>query len=580
MLLNENGIRLPKNIKSAKIVTHKDCDGFFSALLLYHQLIRQKVDGNRINISFVQYGESDILDKATRKNPTQAVLSCDFSAFPTIDMEAEYSGFAKVYNKEENRFEYPTGKASFNYMKKAVLENSKAPSFKKLSDYLKKVAPNCLLFTKPKDSSVRRNLEAFIKGWAGYCKSDKQNVDLNKIKLTDVDYTSDHHENSKGDLVPGKAGAIGKTEYRSDTEHIATVSAQNLMNWEDVEIISRIDSAQYKDLQSVLMMPKDLINGDKKERLGILVAALVNQIIKSNERLAEHLVKISQPSLLNVYVNALKIAKMNDDELEILSELKKDAPDWDKINSLRNNLPEPEKKKILKSRDDNKSIKPVASLEKMREKNIKNIEREKHISKSDFKFYGNIALFKATNMRDQPGRYLFAFLEHEGKQPAFVIKDMPGIGMLQVAASPLISNDDKAKIDLEPICIGALDAALEKGLIKKFVYDIIKQNSGGHKTIYNLSGMQIIKNVLLSPNERYQEKYEKDYESRRKALLNKAVKKQLDKGYKDSINAFAERKSATYNEFIDFMTSYIIQEVKAKYGNIQPKSDFKIKMED
>lgn len=578
MLLNENGIKLPKNTKSAKIITHKDCDGFFSALLLYHQLIRQGVDKDRINIKFVQYGDNDILDKATRKNPTQAILSCDFSAYPTIDLEAEYSSFAKEYDKENNRFIYPTGKASFNYMKKAILDSSFGATFKKLSDYLKRVAPNCLFFTKQKDPSVRRAIENFMKGWQVYLDNGKK--DVNKVVMSKVDYTSDHHENSKGDLVPGKSGAIGKTEYRSDTEHIATVSAQNLMNWEDVEIISRIDSAQYKDLQSVLMMPKDLKSGDKKERLGILVAALVNQIIKSNERLAEHLVKISQPSLLNVFINAQKVAKINDDELKILSELKNDSVDWDKVNSLLVNLPKSEQKKILKSRDDNKTIKPVASLETMREKNIKNIAREKQISKSDFKFYGNVALFKATNMRDQPGRYLFAFLEHEGKQPAFVIKDMPGIGMLQVAASPLLSADDKAKIDLEPICLGALDAALEKGLIKKFVYEIIKSKSGGHKTIYNLSEMGIIKNTLLSPNERYQEKYEKDYESRRKALLNKTVKKQLDKGYKKSIDAFADRKSATYNEFIEFMITYIMQEIKSKYGDMQPKSDFKIKMED
>ena len=78
MLLNENGIRLPKNTKSAKILTHTDCDGFFSGLLLYNQLIRQGIKPERINVQFVQYGDYDVLDKETRRNKYQALLSSLF----------------------------------------------------------------------------------------------------------------------------------------------------------------------------------------------------------------------------------------------------------------------------------------------------------------------------------------------------------------------------------------------------------------------------------------------------------------------------------------------------------------------
>ena len=75
MLLNESGIRLPKGTKSAKIVTHQDMDGFVSGLLIYNQLIKQGVPADRINIKFVNYGDNDLLDKATRKNKTQALSS-------------------------------------------------------------------------------------------------------------------------------------------------------------------------------------------------------------------------------------------------------------------------------------------------------------------------------------------------------------------------------------------------------------------------------------------------------------------------------------------------------------------------
>ena len=117
MLLNESGIRLPKGTKSAKIITHQDMDGFVSGLLIYNQLIRQGVPADRINIKFVNYGDNDLLDKATRKNKTQALLSCDFSAFPKVDMEASWNSFARTYDKENNRYISPSKNCSYQDFK-------------------------------------------------------------------------------------------------------------------------------------------------------------------------------------------------------------------------------------------------------------------------------------------------------------------------------------------------------------------------------------------------------------------------------------------------------------------------------
>ena len=579
MLLNESGIRLPKGTKSAKILTHKDLDGFISGLLLYNQLIRQGIPADRINIKFVQYGEDDILDKATRKNKTQAILSSDFSAYPVINMEEKWNSFAKSYSKEENRTYSPKDNASFDAFKSNL---NKKPSFKTISDFLKENNPNALLLTKPKDSSVRIALEDFMNAWKAY-----NGGDTSKVSLTDLDYTSDHHSNEKGDLVPGKSGKIGADNYRSDSEHIATVAAQNLMNWDDIEAVSRVDSATYKNPEDVLMMPSALKSKDRKERMAILTSVLINSIIKSNERLAEILVKRSTPSLISIYNNALKIAKLTDNELKALAELKNENPDWNLIDELTKDLPEYEKKKLLQQRDENKSIKPINDIQKLRDKNEKNIERETKLDKSDYKFYGNVALLHAKNSKDQPSRYLFAFLEHEGKQPAFVVRKLPtvGNGMIQFSCSPLLKPEEKSKIDLEKIGKEALDAAEKEGLVNDFAKKLILQKSGGHKTIYNLSNLGIVGNLAPSPNERYRIKDLTDYEKRRKALYNNTQSAIIKKNAKALPNKGKEldelksiRTEAT-NKLYDFLTDYIIKAIRAEYGSLSPKSNFKFKME-
>lgn len=564
MLLNESGIRLPKGTKSAKIISHVDLDGFVSALLLYHQLIRQGIPGERINIKFTQYGDNDVLDKATRKNKTQALLSCDFSAFPKVNLEDCWNAFAKVYDKENNKYIYPSGVSSYGYFKKHYIE--KQPSFKVISSVLKSSAPNALLFTKPKDSSVRKNLEDFIAGWKKYKGSDV-------VEMTDMDYTSDHHSNEKGDLVSGKSGTIS-SKYRSDAEHIATVAAQNLMNWDDIEAVSRVDSAGYKNIQDTIRMPSPLKSKDRKERLAIIVSALVNSIIKNNPRLAEILIKKSSPSLISIYNNALKISKIADDEIAILQELTKEKPDWKKIDDLSKNLPSYEKKKILQKRDDNK-VKPVVNIDELREKNGKNLKRERRLELTDFKFYGNISVFEAQKgyFRDQPGRYVFAFLQHEGKLPAFNIRKYPGIGLLQISASPLLTQEQKSEIDLEAVCKAALDEAERKGLLNQFTKKAILQKSGGHKTIYNLSNLDIVGNTSLTPNEKYRFKYLSNFNARKKALKNKTLPDH-SKEEKDLKHVKEVANSGLYN----FLTDYIIREVKARYGKIEPKSDLAIKM--
>ena len=36
-------------------------------------------------------------------NKNQAILSCDFSAFPKVNLQDSWNGFAKTYDKEKDR---------------------------------------------------------------------------------------------------------------------------------------------------------------------------------------------------------------------------------------------------------------------------------------------------------------------------------------------------------------------------------------------------------------------------------------------------------------------------------------------
>lgn len=569
MILNESGIRLPKNTKSCKILTHRDLDGFFSGLLLYNQLIRQGIPADHIEVKFVQYGENDLLDKATRKNKFQAVLSSDFAGYPKVEMKTSFNGFAKTHDKEHNKFTYPV---SYEQFKSELLD--KKPSFSLLSNWLREKNPEALLFTKPKDSSMRKSLNDFMLGWKNYKDDDD-------VVITDFDYVSDHHDNSKGELISGKSGRIGKTEYRSDTEHIATVAAQNLMNWDDIEVVSRIDSASYNDIHNTMTLSHDFHGKDRKERLGILTNALVSTLLNSNERLAVHLLKISKPSLISVYNNALKVVKLNDIEVDIMDELKSEHPDWNKINELTAKLPKSESKKILQDREENKKIKKTMSFDSMRQKNDDILKREMNLDESDFKFIGNTSVFKARDRKNQPGRYVFAFLKREGKFPVFNVRDFSegNLGMIQFSASPFVSSEDKEKIDLVKLGEDALNAAKAKGILPEFAYEVIKKQSGGHKTIMNISGLGIISNTALSPNERYDLKAYKDYETRRKALTNKAVKKAL-LGYRaKAIKELDAKKSASKREVADFLIDYIVKELNSRYSNIKvnPSIGYEVK---
>lgn len=577
MLLNESGIRLPKGVTSAKVLAHKDLDGFMSALLTVNQLERQGIPKNRIDVQWVQYGKSDLLDKATRKNKYQAVLSVDFSAFPLIDLESTFSKLTKSSGgfKEKFATDYSAGKGKFPaFFKQFKGRKITAEEFR---NWVRSNVGESADVIKDARGTYT-DLNNFIKAMNSYKEGD----DITKMKIVDLDFASDHHDNSKGDLTPGKAGSIAKTQFKSDTEHLATVTAQNLIGWEDLVEVSKIDSARYSDLENTISMSKELTGKDRKERLAILVSSLATSLISSNPRLATRAVKEASPSLLSVYNTVIRMSKLNDNQLRIFSELKKPNPDFSKIEELMDGFSSSERSRIL-SRQDEKGIKPIESIDAIRKKDIESRDANVSGERKDFTVSGNVLIQKAQNIKKNPPRYLGSLLSFNGKRYPFIVKRYSML--IQVQSNADIPADVKKDIDLGEICKKAVDEAEKKfgTFSNKWAWDIIRKESGGHKTIWNISGLTTLSASSLTGAERAENRYNKDFTSRvSKLSLPRARKKELTATKNETTKILEKKKTDAdiLNKVSDFLVDYVVRELNSKYGHINmPKfrDDYDVK---
>ena len=564
MLLNESGIRLPKGAKSAKVLAHQDLDGFVSALLIVNQIQRQGIPKERINIEWVQYGDYDLLDKATRKNKYQTVVSVDFSAYPTADLAYLYSTLAKTSGGYGEKFEKINDR-SFNDFKKEFLDTGKTPNSKQVAEFIASKNPQADVIKKRE--TVEKEFTNFMKGLKAYKVGD----DHTKVKITDLDYVSDHHDNSKGDLVAGKAGQIGRTQFKSDSEHIATVAAQGLMDNSDIKEISVVDSAGYKDVENTISMSENLRGKGGKERLAVLVSALVTTLIKSNKALTNRLVKESSPSLLSIYTNAIRISKLNDNQLKIFSQLKKEEPDWELINKLKKDFSPSEQREIFNNAKKN-NVKPVQSISQMRDKNLKSKEQSTNSKTSRFEPKGVVLVQNAGSTKDTPPRYMGSLLSKEEQRFPFILKRYSML--VQVQGNANLTKEQRERIDLGEICKAAVDEAEKKfgSFSNKWAWDIIRKESGGHKTIWNISGITVLGSASLSAAERSETKYIKGYKSRVSALKrNKERNSRLlaTKGPRlDELEA-KKNESPLKTKVVDFMIDYIIRELNNKFGDMK-----------
>ena len=237
------------------------------------------------------------------------------------------------------------------------------------------------------------------------------------------DFWSDHHEAPEGIPLSSKGARIGAKEkktviekkdgvsirkrvdiedkpYKSDSEHLSISHAQGLAPAETIKAISMVDSAGYKNLKDVLLIPKDFKKKGRMERLAIIVNALLAEsgIIKK-QNLLENFIKNTQPSLPSMYNNLLKMTRLSKIQEQAISELGKDSPDWELVNKARKMMPS------LKSAQDivSKKIKSRARIKEIEKKEFpvfKHIIR--HGNKIFVKYNGKEYLARMTSNRIVP----------------------------------------------------------------------------------------------------------------------------------------------------------------------------------
>ena len=576
MLLNESGIKLPKGATSAKVLGHEDMDGFCSVVLTVNQLEKQGIPKNRITVDWVQYGRDDLLDKATKKNKYQALLSVDFSAYPVADLPYLFAVLSRKKGEEESNFQTKY-LGDFEAFKREFLDKGIKPSSKQVYDYIDKATDGQGDLIKNR-SSVQDKFDLFMKGIKKYKKGDKPE----SIKIVDVDYMSDHHDNSRDNLSPGKSGKIGAA-YPSDTEHIATVAAQNMINWDDLKEISKVDSARYDDVENTIKQSGNLKGAGRKERLAVLCNALVTSIISSNKRLASSMAKEVKPSLISIYNTALKYNKLNDNELKIFSELKKPEPDWNLINELKGTLPNDEQKKVFKS-GASSGVKTSQTLDAMRSKNQRSVDVNTNKATSHYKPNGVVLVQDATtNPKEGFPRYLGTMISNEGKRFPFIIKKLNM--MIQIQGNPAIPENIKKNVDLAETGKKAIEYAQNKiqsedsrgKMATDWAWNIIKKESGGHKTIFNISGLGTLGAASLKSAERAELKYLEAKGKRISGLSSKLDKNRskLKKEMKGRISPRIEELTALKEgndirkKAMDYMIDYIVKDLNAKYKNLE-----------
>lgn len=585
--LTESGIRIPPNTHAAKIVAHSDMDGFFSALLTYHQLMKQGIDGKNITINFVQYGdeESDLLKKVSSKKG-QMVSVVDFSALPTMN----------IFDTLNKAFDYKA-KPKFFITFSKLIKNKKPETFEEFKKLLDEHWGKT--FSDEDAKKIQDGFRKFDFSKLPETATEDEIKKVMKVKITEPDFVSDHHDNEADSLTKGKSGSIGKTEYKSDTEHIAVAYAQNLMGYDNIKAVSMVDSAGYPNLMDTLTLPKDFKSKGRMERLATILNTLIPDLLKRNKEAVKNVVKASSPSLASVYNNILKYAKLSDVQQKAMKELEKEQPDWGMIDSIRSQLP---KNMALQTKKEGEKPGETKTIESWREKGKEDLENArkgsitgtqkkridelsekkdktpeeneelkklKEIAKErSGKFFPVGAAIRqdATSLKGYPSRYTGALLQDkEGKRWGILVKRFNT--MIQFSANPELPEDKKKKLDLIADMRSVIQKAKERYMTfsNKWAFEVIESESGGHKFIANVSGLGtlgLLKRDLREEFKALEALKERSGGKFEKLMPNKYARYKALKEQKET--AAKQRK-----EIMNFIETELYKIFKEKYGDIR-----------
>lgn len=521
-------LQLNKNTTSVKVITHMDLDGVTSGITMVQAILRKGIPLERVEVEFAQYGDDkeDLYNKLTPKHKTQEVLVTDFAKLPTTKI---WDLFKKLTNFKADK------------NKQSIVAFINSRDFSKMSE-----SEFSNLIAKGKDVTIDKkfgpeNIHELFVALQVYSKNNKRDITVNNVEnyrvvLNTPDVVEDHHNNDAGSLSGGKRGEIA-VKSPSECSYAAKKYLPGVWDPKDLDAINMVDSAGYtpEELRNTIFLKKNFTGEGRKRGLAIIINSVIDQIIKKDKQAAKWLVKHTQPSLVSLYNNIKKAISFNKTQLEMYNAL--GAGDIEKVKKLATELPQEMLKNIF-SKDSrtykghgDKKIGIISNTDKIREKNIKDVEKTKsgyatkkeqaeleairslndkktgdkrtdeqkkrqkelEAKRGKITAYNNFAMQNAQNLREYPSRFMGSLYSVNGQMMPFSIKRYPL--QIQAAKNPQYKGElDYAKV--APYVYKDVEAYLRKKGVNdmkiKNIIDNMKEESGGHGAIFMIKGFDKI----------------------------------------------------------------------------------------
>jgi len=306
------------------------------------------------------------------------------------------------------------------------------------------------------------------------------------IKDGAINFHSDHHETDDKKTTGGSK--TGATEFRSDTEHLATktVSKGGLTS-EMVLAFSDADSATFRQsLKKSLGLEK---SDNKKEKIiGELFTYLAQFARgKKNPKATALFIKNSGDSLASMSSYAKKLA----DAVNLVTKgqgaiNRKKDPSQKDADDARNELIKKGFPGLAKDIQKGKKTKFIMKHEKLQDKNVTDFgDKEKYYKKA-----GKYVVMSELSGAKQPSRYLGFTVptnDPEIKKYFAMIRSWEGMGFFQMSLSPEAPKEVKDNINLVTIMKTVFEDVRKKFETRynKWAFNIMSDEMGGHAGITN-----------------------------------------------------------------------------------------------
>ena len=486
-------VHLPHGITSAKVITHLDLDGLASAISLIHQLVKQGIKKERINVEFAQYGDEEKVGqkevkKFQPKNRQQWVGVTDYANYPK----------AKIWQAFNSLMDFKGNEYKYKFVKFANSRDfSKIANIKDFKNILLKSFNN-IKEGKFSESNIEE-LYNGLKAYSNWGKKDVgeitlQNLENYKVSSVKPDFGSDHHSNEDGNLSAAQRGDLA-AESPSEAALFANKYAPGLWSKDDLAAISMVDSADFTEdeLKNTIFLEKHFTGPNKKRNLASIISLLYDNLAKKDEKVAKWIALNSGTSLVSLYSTLLRGLKLNGERLRMLEAIKKGdmktgaeiaaalpkilnkrwmMKDSDvykdrngmelkrttsresfvdkNLEDLKNAKTGYKSKKDLQNIEDAKKkledAKADAKARKVTQKNDPaviqandNLKKIKDIvagKKGKIFVYNNFTFFVGNDKKVNYGRYMVSLMSEKGQRSPYVLRYWP-YGMFQIAINPI-----------------------------------------------------------------------------------------------------------------------------------------------